>query len=185
VNGKLAIRDPTAWEIDQATAKTAGGFDKIAYTALRLQDFGQEIHLYIAVSGQLAGKNLDPSEKFNLGGPDAVRAYPQGEGVGDSGLFGTLELRHTPAVLFPYARPELIAFFDAGRINTNQNPFVPGANSSRLFGAGVGLNLFLRDGFRIRASWAWKVGERPALSAPDSASRGWIQFGMDFPRTDR
>ena len=185
VNGKLAIRDPTAAQIDQATARTAGGFDKIVYTALRLQDLGRELHLYIALSGQLAGKNLDPSEKFNLGGPDAVRAYAQGEGVGDSGLLGTLELRHTPAVLLPYARPELIAFCDGGRINTNQNPFLAGANSSRLFGAGVGLNLFLRDGFRIRASWAWKVGERPALSAPDSASRGWIQFGMDFPRSDR
>jgi hemolysin activation/secretion protein len=180
VNGKLAIRDPTAWAIDQATAKTAGGFDKIGYTALRLQDLSHQLHLYVAVSGQLAGKNLDPSEKFNLGGPDAVRAYPQGEGVGDSGLVGTLELRHTPAALLQYARPELIAFFDGGRINTNQNPFLPGTNSSRLFGTGIGLNLFLHDGFRIRASWAWKVGERPALSAPDSASRGWVQFGMDF-----
>jgi len=109
-----------------------------------------------------------------------VRAYPQGEGVGDTGLLGTLELRHTSEALLPYARPELTAFFDAGHINTNQNPFLPGANSSTLRGAGVGLNLFMSDGFRIRASWAWKVGDRPALSASDSASRGWVQVGMDF-----
>ena len=180
VRGKLDIRDPTASEIDQAAARTAGNFDKIAYTALRLQDLGLGLHLYAAVCGQRAGKNLDPSEKFNLGGPDAVRAYPQGEGVGDTGLLGTLELRHTSEALLPYARPELTAFFDAGHINTNQNPFLPGANSSTLRGAGVGLNLFMSDGFRIRASWAWKVGDRPALSASDSASRGWVQVGMDF-----
>lgn len=82
--------------------------------------------------------------------------------------------------LRPYARPELIAFFDSGRINTNQQPFLPGANSNRLSGAGIGLNLLLRHGYRIRASWAWKVGEQPAESAPDSASRGWLQLSKDF-----
>ena len=180
VNGKLDIHDPTAFAIDQATARTAGHFDKIAYTTLRVQDLGRAIRLYVSVSGQLAGKNLDPSEKFNLGGPDAVRAYPQGEGVGDSGILGTIELRRLLMVGSPYVRPELLAFFDGGRINTNQNPFLPDTNSYRLFGAGVGLNLLLRDGFRIRGSWAWKVGERPAQSAPDSSSRGWIQLGRDY-----
>jgi hemolysin activation/secretion protein len=109
-----------------------------------------------------------------------VRAYPQGAGVGDSGLLGTIEVRRQLMVSSPYVRPELLAFFDGGRINTNQNPFLPDANSNRLLGAGVGLNLFLRDDFRIRASWAWKVGERPAQTAPDSSSRGWIQLGKDF-----
>ncbi len=180
VNGKLDIHDPTAFAIDQATARTAGRFDKIAYTALRMQDFGRALRLYVSISGQFAGKNLDPSEKFNLGGPDAVRAYPQGEGVGDSGLTGTIELRRLLMVSSPYVRPELLAFFDGGRINTNRNPFLPDANSNHLLGAGVGLNLLLRDGFRIRASWAWKIGPQPAQSAPDSSSRGWIQVGKDF-----
>jgi hemolysin activation/secretion protein len=106
--------------------------------------------------------------------------YPQGEGVGDSGLTGTIELRRLLMASSPYVRPELLAFFDGGRINTNQNPFLPDANSNHLFGAGVGLNLFLRDGFRIRASWAWKIGQQPAQSAPDSSSRGWIRVGRDF-----
>ena len=45
-----------------------------------------------------------------LGGANGVRAYPQGEGSGDEGVLGTLELRyHTnlPGLI-------LSTYFDAG-----------------------------------------------------------------------
>jgi hemolysin activation/secretion protein len=180
VNGQLHLRDPTAWLIDQATARTAGTYEKLSYTALHLQSLGRAFEVYIAMSGQVAGKNLDPSEKFALGGPNAVRSYPQGEGVGDSGLLGTLELRHRLPDAGPFVRPQLIAFLDGGRVNTNKNAFLPGENTRSLFGAGVGFNLFTRNGFTMRACWAWKIGGQPALSDTDSASRGWIQTGMSF-----
>jgi hemolysin activation/secretion protein len=171
VKGKLTISDAMVLDIDEATTQTNGTFDKVVYSALRLQNLGLGLNLYAAVSGQRAGKNLDPSEKFNLGGPDAVRAYAQGEGVGDTGELGTVELRHS---IGPFV------FFDAGHIQTNKDPFLPGSNSSTLRGAGVGFNLTMFDGVRLRASWAWKLGESPAQSATDSASRGWIQLGLDF-----
>jgi hemolysin activation/secretion protein len=50
--------------------------------------------LYASFSGQRASKNLDSSEEFFLGGPNGVRAYPQGEGAGDEGWLSRLELRH-------------------------------------------------------------------------------------------
>jgi hemolysin activation/secretion protein len=109
-----------------------------------------------------------------------VRSYPQGEGVGDSGLLGTLELRYTLRDLGPFVRPQLISFLDGGRVNTNKNPFLPGANVRSLFGAGLGINLFTRNGFAMRGSWAWKVGGEPALSDADSSSCGWIQVSMNF-----
>jgi hemolysin activation/secretion protein len=171
VRGSLNIRDAGAREIDEATARTEGHFDKITATALHLQTLALGLNLYAAVSGQRAGKNLDPAEKFSLGGPDGVRAYPQGEGVGDTGLLGTVELRHATG---PFL------FFDAGYINTNQDPFLPGSNSETLRGAGVGFNLSMFDGVRLRASWAWRLGANPSQSAPDSPSRGWIQVGVDF-----
>jgi hemolysin activation/secretion protein len=180
VNGQLDIRDPTTWLIDEATARTAGTYAKLSYTGLRLQSLGRAFDLYLAVSGQLAGKNLDSSEKFSLGGPNAVRSYPQGEGIGDSGLLGTLELRYTLRGLGPFVRPQLISFFDGGRINTNKNPFLPGTNLRSLFGAGIGVNLFARNGFALRGSWAWKIGSQPALSDEDSSSRGWIQVSMSL-----
>src|SRR4051812_35237047 len=128
VRGKLDIRDSSALLIDDATARTNGSFHKLTYSALRLQNVALGLNLYAAISGQRAGRNLDPSEKFNLGGPDAVRAYAQGEGVGDTGILGTVELRHSTG---PFL------FFDAGHINTNQEPFQPGSNSQTLRGAGV------------------------------------------------
>jgi len=36
------------------------------------------------------------------------------------------------------------------------------------------------EGVRLRASWAWRLGESPTQSVPDSPSRGWIQVGLDF-----
>jgi len=38
--------------------------------------------VYGRVSAQWASKNLDSSQKFGLGGPNGVRAYPSGEGYG-------------------------------------------------------------------------------------------------------
>jgi len=171
VRGRLDIHDAMALDIDAATTRTNGSFDKLVYSALRLQNLGLGLNLYAAVSGQRAGTNLDPAEKFSLGGPDAVRAYSQGEGVGDTGELGTVELRHSTG---PFV------FFDAGHINTNKQPVLPGSNSATLRGAGVGFNLTMFDGVRLRASWAWRLGESPAQSAADSPSRGWIQVGVDF-----
>jgi hemolysin activation/secretion protein len=109
-----------------------------------------------------------------------VRSYPQGEGVGDSGLLGTIELRRTMSALGPFARPQLIAFFDGGRIHTNKNVFLPVENARNLYGAGVGLNLLTQGGFAIRGALAWRLGHEPALSDTDSASRVWVQMGKSF-----
>ena len=49
--------------------------------------------LFSATAGQLADKNLDTAEKFYLGGPGGVRAYPQGEATGDQGYRLSGELR--------------------------------------------------------------------------------------------
>jgi hemolysin activation/secretion protein len=176
--GELRMRDETAALIDQATARTAGHYDKLSLTAFRIQRLSAATELYVAISGQVGDKNLDPSEKFDLGGPDAVRAYPQGEGVGDSGLRGALEMRYTlPAFRM---RAQTVVFVDAGRARENKNPFVPGENLRSLYGAGIGVNLNAPWGLAVRGSWAWKLGSEPALSDRDSGSRGWIQVARKF-----
>jgi hemolysin activation/secretion protein len=176
--GELRMRDPTAALIDQATARTTGHYDKMSLTAFRQQRLGEAAELFFALSGQLGGKNLDPSEKFDLGGPDAVRAYPQGEGVGDSGVLGTAEMRYA----FPAfgTRAQAVAFVDAGRIRVNENSFAAGENQRSLYGAGVGVNLYARGGLAVRGSWAWKLGSEPALSDTDDGSRGWVQVVRKF-----
>ena len=101
---------------DDASARTHGSYTKTAYSAARLQKLGEATSLYAAFSGQAASKNLDSSEKFILGGPFGVRAYPTGEAVGDEGLLLNLELRHDvqPGL-------QLAAFVDHGEVRLHKN----------------------------------------------------------------
>ncbi|MGE4243553.1 ShlB/FhaC/HecB family hemolysin secretion/activation protein, partial [Ramlibacter sp.] len=91
--GDVDIRTPGARALDASTARSNGGFGKVAFSLMRLQSLGGPFSIYGSLSGQAAGKNLDPSEKKELGGMNAVRAYPEGEAFADQGLLGTVELR--------------------------------------------------------------------------------------------
>jgi hemolysin activation/secretion protein len=180
VNGYLQFRDQTAYRIDQATAQTAGSFNTLVYSALRLQNLNDTMQLYIAVQGQFASKNLDSSQKFVLGGPNAVRAYRQGEGVGDEGLLGTVELRYTLAPWRWLPRSQVLAFFDGGTVRINQDQFLPTQNHISLYGAGVGLNLLAVGGFTVRGSVAWRIGAEPAPGVTNPSAQGWIQVVKSF-----
>jgi hemolysin activation/secretion protein len=180
VNGYLQFRDQVAAQINQATTQSAGSFDKLAYSALRLQRFTDTLQLYLGVQGQFAGKNLDPSQKFVLGGPNGVRAYPQGEGVGDDGLLGTAELRYALPPWVWLTRPQVFAFFDGGTIRINQDPFRAGQNRVSQYGAGIGANLLFVGGFSLRGSIAWRIGSEPVPGVSNAASQGWIQLVKFF-----
>ena len=175
-NGTVQLRDDVAETIDRATAQTKGNFDTILYSLLRLQNVTDSLQLYLAVQGQYASKNLDPSQKFVLGGPNAVRAYAQGSGVGDDGVLGTAELRYTLAPRGWLTRPQVFAFFDGGSIHVNADPYLPTENHVDLYGAGVGVNLDTVFGLSVRGSVAWRVGSDPAVDSSDSSSRGWLQI---------
>jgi hemolysin activation/secretion protein len=79
---------------DASTARTQGNFSKANLDIARIQKLSSRFNLYLRYSGQWASKNLDSSEKFGLGGFYGVRAYPQGEGMGDFGWLTQLELRY-------------------------------------------------------------------------------------------
>jgi hemolysin activation/secretion protein len=115
-----------------------------------------------------------------LGGPGGVRAYPQGEGVGDVGLLGTAELRYTLPPWGWLAGPQVFAFFDGGTIRINHDPFLPVQNRISLHGAGVGFNLLTAGGFAVRGSVAWRIGAEPVPGVTNPSSRGWIQIVKFF-----
>src|SRR5262249_52569273 len=81
---------------DQAATgpHTNGPFRKFNYEYRRLQKITNQSTFLISVTGQTASKNLTSSEKFSLGGPDGVRSYPVGEGLGDSGYVMQAEYRY-------------------------------------------------------------------------------------------
>lgn len=177
--GKLDIQTPAQRAWDAATAQSNGNYSKLGFSAMRLQNLTDTVSLYAGINGQIASKNLDASEKMQLGGMNGVRAYPEGEAYGDQGYLLTLEARMQLS-MFSGALPgqmELIGFIDAGTVTLNKNPgaWAPGDNRRTLSGAGVGLNWWAANDFVVKASYARKLGSDAATSAPDKSGRFWIQ----------
>ena len=85
--------------ISLSASKTAGSEYLRAAASVPITFPGQDYSAFASFSGQMAGGNLDPSEKFYLGGSTGVRAYPSGEAGGSTGQLISLELRRQLAVL--------------------------------------------------------------------------------------
>ncbi|ART50724.1 peptide transporter [Acidovorax carolinensis] len=174
--GNIDIETPVIRALDAASAQSNGHFNKLAFSAMRLQNVTDTVSLYAGINGQLASKNLDASEKMELGGMYGVRAYPTGEAYADEGVLLTLEARMRLPT--PYQFPgqlQLIGFVDAGSVTINKNPWSTGDNRRTLSGAGVGLNWSETNNFLVRAFYARKLGNDAATSAPDKSGRFWIQ----------
>jgi hemolysin activation/secretion protein len=137
-------------------AHTVGEFKKTSLDFVRIQSLSSHFSAFFKYSGQYSRKNLDSSEDIFLGGANAVRAYPQGEGAGDRGYFTQVELRYTDGAYSPYA------FYDSGRVSVYAEPTeaLP-AEVRKLAGAGLGLR-YNRDKFSLDVSAAWrKQGGKP------------------------
>jgi len=181
-DGSVNIETPGARAFDDAGLQTNGHFDKWNVNALRLQSIGERLSVFVSLSGQKAGKNLDSSEKFFLGGAYGVRAYPTGEAAGDSGYLATAELRYTfiiaalPGVLQPFA------FVDTGGVTINDNPYtaagvpIAGPNTRHLTGGGLGLTWVRASDFQVKLMVATRLGsEHSTASDTDQRTRGWVQ----------
>ena len=180
--GNIDIQTSAARINDAATAKTNGHFDKLGFRAHRLQRVTDTISLYAGINGQFASKNLDTSEKMELGGMYAVRAYPEGEAYADEGYVLNLEARYL-LPKFSETMPgqmHLIGFVDTGSVKTHKDPWAAGDNRRTLSGAGVGLTWSETNNFMARAYYAFKLGNEEATSAPDKSGRFWIQLVKFF-----
>lgn len=135
---------------DLASARSAGRFRKINLDLARIQALSEHVDLYGRLSRQWASKNLDSSEKFGLAGAHGVRAYPSGEGFGDSGAIGQVELRYTKYETAPYV------FYDAGKVTLNRNPWTGETNKRSLAGAGVGAR-YHRGNWYGNLAVAWRT----------------------------
>jgi len=162
---------------DQVSAQSAGSFSKINLDLARIQAVSKSFVLFGRLSAQHAGKNLDSSEDFGLGGANGVRAYPSGEGFGDSGWLAQVELRYAAGAWMPYA------FYDAGRVKINANPWSAGVNQRSLAGAGLGLR-YQHDNWSLDAALAWRTrGGVPQSDIRDRRAGGpqaWLNLAYRF-----
>lgn len=168
--GHLDIRSAPERIADAASARSAGGYNKLQASIARLQSLAGPVSIFGAVRGQVAFDNLDSSEKVELGGANGVRAYPEGEAFGDSGYVATAEAR----LRLP-RRFELVGFVETGQVRFAHDPWFAGTNHAVRSGYGAGLNWYAPDGFILKGSYARKLGTGPATSAPDRAGRFWFQ----------
>lgn len=173
------------------TPGSAGMFSKLGYSLSRDQtltylDSSSRLALYGALHGQRSNRNLDSAEKFVLGGPDGVRAYPTGEATGDSGDLATFELRYSTAAPAGLDGSDLtLALFrDLGWLTVNHTPWVgySGPLKRRLGGNGLSVELAKRNGFRIRLMWAVRDagGELPTSDTSWGRSALWAQAILVF-----
>lgn len=176
-NGKLDLETPLLRAVDALSARSNGSYSKFAYSASRVQHVTDALSLAASINGQIASKNLDVSEKMELGGMNAVRAFPEGEAYADQGYVLSLEAR---LLLAPFSasqrgQVQLLAFVDSGTVKRDKNPWTNEENSRTLSGAGVGAVWSEAGNFMVRAYYARKLGSDMATSAPDRSGRFWIQ----------
>lgn len=187
--GKSDQRNTAALATDSTTRQVQGSFSKIDYNAGYLQPITRNWSLNATLRGQFAGKNLDSVERFSLGGPDAVRAYPVGEAIGDEGWL--LSLAATDKISDSLATN---VFLDTGGIRLNHsiwanwnagNPNL--ANTYQLSGLGVGLDWRLFPTALLTASIAAPLGNNPGRDVNGNNSdgygnhtRGWVSLNAQF-----
>jgi hemolysin activation/secretion protein len=166
---------------DEATRRTQGSYSVLRASAAWWEPLGPNFSFSASLSAQVAGKNLDSSEKIYLGGPRGVRAYPIEEAGGDEGQILNLELRWRAV----QARERggwdctLFGFFDAGHVVLNKSIW-PGWNTGNadlpnqyaLKGLGLGLRFDVAQNAKIDLVAARKVGDNPGKSATGLDANG-------------
>jgi len=172
-SGHLTL-DTASALLDAAGPRSAGDFNKLEASWQRVQVLRPGLNLLLNLRGQVADRNLASAEKFSLGGSQGVRAYAQGEGLGDTGWLATVELRWALNPAW-----QLLAFADAGGVKTDQQPWTAGNHHRRLAGPGVGAS-WGQGNSQVSASAAWASDRESPRPQPDRRPRLWVQGTLSF-----
>ena len=185
-HGGINLDGSLSQQTDANTVKTEGIFNKIRLNSTWQKALSTQTSAFVSYTAQLSDKNLDSSEKMQLGGVNGVRAYPTGEGSGSDAQLFQFELRHQLE-----SGINMSAFYDWGQVWLQHDPNYPGGpannrNTYKGFGASVGYTT--EDGINLKATWARKHGSNPnpnPVSGNDmdgtrDRNRYWIQLTVPF-----
>ena len=182
--GDVNFTNNQAYLNDQATGiNKNGAYHKFNGLINRTQNVWGPISLYGSLYGQVASKNLDSSERISLGGPNAIRAYPVGEGNADEGWLSNVETRYRlPTVPYLPGYVQVIGFIDVGYAQVNAKPLAGTVNNSQhLAGYGFGINWLEAKGFSLRTSLAWRDSHKQPNSDPTAnGPMGYFQLNRLF-----
>ena len=141
-HGKNDLKNSPNYVTDISNSHTHGIFNRAQLSFRRDQFLKNDYTLVIKGSGQFTDHNLDSSQKFYLGGPTGVRAYPSSEGSGSEGYLLNLELKKD----LPFNLTGSI-FYDQGYVRQNVDNFDA---SGVVINA---LNTYKLKGYGLEFSW--------------------------------
>lgn len=157
-------------------------YQKLTYSLTRQQAVSADHSLLLSLSGQHANKELDSSEKFYIGGPSNVRAYPSSEAGGERGRAASAEWRWRLASDWL-----LTLFVDKAKVQTLSAGSTGSADSTSLNGYGLSVAWKGPMGINTRLTWARRVGENPKPNPSGSDSDGtlkrdrfWLSVSLAF-----
>ena len=169
-HGTIAA-DSRMAERQMRRARTEGSFTKGVLNLGVRQELGGRFHLNVRTQLQAAGDNLDSSEEIYLGGANGVRAYPQGEGSGDSGYLASAELVYRTGI--PHL--ELSTYYDTGHVQYAHDGVDGGTT---LKGWGIGVSYSRPGDYFLRLDWARRIGlARNASAEAQAKNRLWFMVG--------
>jgi hemolysin activation/secretion protein len=189
-HGDLNLTGSLNEQTDKNGAGTAGSFNKVKFNASWQEALTTKTSAFVSYSAQLADKNLDSSEKMQLGGMNGVRAYPTGEGSGADAQLVQLELRHQLD-----SGVTVTGFYDWGQVWLYHSPDFPGGpvpggplnNRNTYSGFGASIAYTNDDGVNFRATWARKQGHNPNPTQTGNDQDGtrdrnryWLQVTLPF-----
>ena len=194
-----SVTTGTMHELNAVTVEDArinqseGSYTRFKVGLARLQRLSGHVNFNLSGTAQWAAGNLDSSEKFSLGGPNGLRAYPIGEASGDQGQLLSAELRFALPLAPKSGNLQLIGFYDAGHITLHNERYAgdiataTGRNDYWLLGAGAGLNYSYSGHFSLRATWAHVIGDNAGRDTAGNNSDGlndknrfWLQSIFSF-----
>ena len=163
--------DSAMAERQMRRAGTEGSFTKGVLNLGVWQELGARWQLNVRTQMQAAGDNLDSSEEIYLGGANGVRAYPQGEGSGDSGYLASAELVYRTGV--PHL--DLSTYYDTGHVQYAHDGVDGGTT---LKGWGIGVSYSRPGSCFLRLDWARRIGlARNAGEEAQAKNRLWFMIG--------
>ena len=186
-HGQIRLQEGSSYQATDSTGnQTEGVFNKVRVNMSYLEPLSNKTDVYLGYSSQFADKNLDSSEKFQLGGANGIRAYPTGEGSGSEGRMLNFELRHR----FDNG-VTLTGFYDWGHVDelhipNDDNPTLKNSYDLKGFGVSAGYNF--SNGVAVKGTWATREGNNPNPKIPSGTdqdgtrdrNRFWLQVAIPF-----
>jgi hemolysin activation/secretion protein len=149
---------------DSTGISTEGYFTKWRLNLNRKQKVDAQHMLLTSYQRQWANRTLDSSEKFNIGGSNAVRAYPAGEASGTQASLLTIELQRD--LDWNKQAYKFSAFYDLGDV-TKEKASTSSTNAYKLQGLGLWLGASYPNKWgqsQWRVTWARRLGSNPGAS---------------------